>query len=142
MKYMGKNPKRRIAKAGHFTEEQLNNFADMGRYHGSAHHKRRPADYGFRPPTSPRSSKSLCDDKRVIKLKEATRLFKDGIARGMVSIMEQQNDLPKYVWAQDEQGDVYEAKLGGDGLSYHGYRLGEDDRMREWVINEWKRRNA
>lgn len=141
MKYVGKSPKRRIAKADHFTEEQLKNFAGTGRYRGSAHHKRRPADYGFEPPVNPRPSKSLCDDKRVIRLEEATQLFKDGIARGMVS-MEQQKGLPKYVWAQDEQCDAYEAKLGDDGRSYHGYRLGEDDRMREWVIDEWKRRNA
>ena len=57
--------------------------------------------------------------------------------------MEQRDDLPKYVWAQDERGDVYEAKLGGDGRSYHGYRLGENDRaMRRWVIDEWKRRTT
>lgn len=140
-KYTGNNPKRRIARAGHFTEDQLTDFAGTGRYRGSAHHKSRPADYRFDPPTSPRPSKSLCDDKRVIRLEEATRLFKDGIARGMVSIMEQQDGLPKYVWTQDEQGDVYEAKIGYDGRSYHGYRLGEDDRMREWVIDEWKRRD-
>ena len=141
-KYMGNNPKRRIAKANHFTEGQLNDFAGTGRYRGSPHHKSQPADYGFHPPASPRPSKSLCDDKRVIRLEEAIRLFKDGIARGMVS-MEQQNDLPKYIWAQDEQGNVYEAKLGGDGRSYDGYRLRRDDRaMREWVINEWTCRNT
>lgn len=119
-KYTRKNPKRRTAKAGHFTEEQLKNFAGTGRYCGSARHKRQPADYGFCPPSSPRPSKLLCDDKRVIKLEEATRFFTDGIARGMVSMVKQ-DDLPKYVWAQDEQGDVYEAKLGNDGRSYHGY---------------------
>ena len=140
-KYMGNNPKRRISEVDHFTEKQLNSFAGMGRYRGSAHHKSRPADYGFHPPTSPRPSKSLCDDKRIIRLEEATRLFKDGIARGMVS-EQRQNDLPKYVWAQDEQGDVYEAKLGDDGRSYHGYRLREDDRMCKWVIDEWKCRNT
>ena len=141
-KYMGNNPKRRIAEVDHFTEKQLNSFAGMGRYRGSAHHKRRPADYGFDPPTSPRPWKSLCDDKRIIKLKEAARLFKDGIARGMVSA-QRQNGLPKYVWTQDEQGDVYEAKIGGDdGRSYHGYRLREDDGMCKWVIDEWKRRNT
>lgn len=140
-KYMGKNPKRRIAEVDHFTEEQLNNFAGTGRYCGSPRHKSRPADYGFHPPASPRPSKSLCDNKRIIKRKEAARLFKDGITRGMVS-REQQNGLPQYVWAQDEQGDAYEAKLGGDdGRSYHGYRLGQNDPMRESVIDEWKRRH-
>ena len=50
--------------------------------------------------------------------------------------------LPKYVWAVDDCGEAYEAKLGGDGRSYHGYRLDRDDKaMRQWVIKEWKLRN-
>ena len=51
--------------------------------------------------------------------------------------------LPKYAWAMDEHGEVYEAKLGGDMRSYHGYRLAEDERaMREWVIEEWNKRQV
>ena len=49
------------------------------------------------------------------------------------------NELPKYIWAVDEDGEVYEAKLDSQG--YHGYRLGEDDRaMRRLVLKEWKSR--
>ena len=48
---------------------------------------------------------------------------------------------PKYVWAVDEKGEAYEAKWGDDGQSYHGYRLGDDDRMmRDYVIDEWEKR--
>ncbi len=50
--------------------------------------------------------------------------------------------LPKYVWAVDGAGEVYEAKCRPEReAEYHGYRLGDDDRyMREYVLNEWRRR--
>ena len=52
-----------------------------------------------------------------------------------------EGECPNYVWAVDEEGEAYEAKLGGDSLSYHGYRLGDDDKMmRHYVIDEWKKR--
>ncbi len=51
------------------------------------------------------------------------------------------DDLPKYVWAVDDAGEPYEAKLGEDGRSYHGYRLEENEHeMRELVQKEWKAR--
>ena len=141
MKYAGNNPTRRIAKPGHFTQVELDNFAENARYEGSALHKSKPADYGFHPQTNPRASKSLCDDIRVILLSEARQLLSSGFERGMVSTRIS-GDLPKYVWAVDCNGEAYEAKLGGDGRSYHGYRLNHDDKkMRQWVIEEWKRRN-
>lgn len=43
--------------------------------------------------------------------------------------------------AQDD-GEVYEAKVGSDGRSYHGYALnadGERDLCR-WVVTEWNAR--
>ena len=141
MKHRGNNPKRRIAKPGHFTTAELVGFAGRARYEGSAHHKLHPADYGFHPPTSPRPSKSVCDDIRVIRLAEARELLRAGFAKGMVSISRPQ-DMPKYVWALDADGEPFEAKLGRDGR-YHGYRLNLDERaMRDWVVDEWERRSA
>ena len=108
---------------------------------GSAHHKSRPADYRFTPPTSPRPIKSLCDGKRIVRKGEAETLFLQGLSRGMVSRYSE-NGFPKYVWAVDRYGEVYEAKLGNDGRSYHGYALsadGERDQCR-LVIKEWKAR--
>ena len=141
MKYAGNNPTRRIAKPGHFMQVELDTFAKEARYEGSAHHKSKPADYGFHPQTNPRASKSLCDDIRVVLLAEARQLLRSGFDRGMVST-HISGDLPKYVWAVDNCGEAYEAKLGEDGQSYHGYRLNHDDKnMRRWVIEEWKRRN-
>lgn len=139
--YQGNNPKRRIAQRDHYTPEDLEGFAAV-RYCGMGHHKTKPADYGFDPPVAPRPSKSVCDDKRVVNLDEAVRLFRSGVGRGMVST-HRVGGLPKYAWAMDEHGDVYEAKLGGDMRSYHGYRLAEDERaMREWVVEEWNKRKV
>ena len=48
--------------------------------------------------------------------------------------------FPKYVWAVDEDGEVYEAKTDGSGF-YHGYRLGTNDRMhRDYILKEWNHR--
>ena len=144
MKYQGNNPKRRVAKHGYYTAQELAGFA-AARYQGIGHHKTKPADYGLDPPVAPRPSKSVCDDKRIVKIAEAVQLFRAGVCRGLVStyMVGEQSPLPKYAWAVDEQGEVYEAKLGGDMRSYHGYRLREDERaMREWVIQEWKERQV
>ena len=110
------------------------------RYTGSSHHKRRPADYGFHPPVNPRPHKSLCDGSRTITLMEACRLFRSGIRKGMVS-RHLEKGLPKFVWTVDHLGEAYEAKLGDDGSSYHGYQLYRDQRMRRYILREWRERN-
>lgn len=101
-----------------------------------------PADYGLDPPASPRPTKSLCDDKRTIFLAEARELLKSAMHLGMLSAEPNRNVLPKYAWAVDEEGEVYEAKLGGDGRHYHGYRLSRDDKTRKWILKEWKKRSG
>ena len=53
------------------------------------------------------------------------------------------NGFPKYVWAVDQDNEVYEAKLGGDDRrSYHGYALnaGRERDLCRWVIREWNAR--
>ena len=142
MKYQGNNPKRRIAKHGFYTTTELERLASAARYTGSPHHKVRPGDYGFNPPVAPRPSKSVCDDKRPLQHDEARTLLRAGIRLGMVS-SPLQGEWPKYVWAVDDAGDVYEAKLGHDRIRYHGYRLREDDdAMRRWVLAEWSKRRT
>ncbi len=136
----GNNPKRRIAPQGFFDSADLARLAREVRYRGSPHHKRIPTDYGFNPPASPRPRKSLCDNKRRISLEEAKKLFVNGITLGMVSSYSK-NGLPKYVWAVDQDGEAYEAKLGDDGHSYHGYRLDvRENNLRQQVIKEWHNR--
>ncbi len=109
------------------------------RYVGSANHKLRPGDYGFVPSHNPRPSKSVCDDLRPLLRREANELFRVGIMHGMVSAL-LESGVPKYVWAVDAKGEVYEAKIGAEA-DYHGYRLGDDDKaMREYVRREWRGR--
>ena len=133
--------KRRPARLGFYTQAELGAFANVASYDGRAYHKSKPADYGLDPPVSPRPTKSLCDDKRVVNLAEAKQLLGRAFALGMVSAASTADALPKYAWAVDDDDEVYEAKLGGDGRHYHGYRLSRDDRTRKWLLDEWKKRN-
>jgi len=49
--------------------------------------------------------------------------------------------FPKFVWCVDVDGEVYEAKTDPMTLGiYHGYRLEEDDDMRDYVKAVWKQR--
>ena len=136
-KRQGNRPDRRIAEAGSINSDQLAALAKQARYVGSANHKLHPGNYGFVPSHNPRPSKSPCDDLRPSLKAEATKLFREGIKRGLVSAFA--NDtFPKYIWALDEGGQVYEAKTKSDG-DYHGYRLGDDEsEMRRYVTSRWK----
>ena len=135
----GNNPKRRIAPVDLLSKAQRVELAACTEYAGSGHHKRSPADYGL-DRTSPRPTKSLCDLARAVTLDDAKAMLHQGILCGMFS------DFffgkhPKYIWCVDVNGEVYEAKTdaGKPGL-YHGYRLEEDDDMRERVKQVWKER--
>ena len=138
-KRYSQNPKRRIADADTWSREELEALLRTASYVGSANHKRRPADYGFHPPVNPRPHKSLCDDVRLVPLKEAQRLFIGGIRRGIISAY-RIDRLPKYVWSVDENDEVYEAKWDRDG--YHGYRLDQSSErhQRDYVLHAWKQR--
>lgn len=135
------NPKRRIAAPGVLSPQQQETLLTPGTYVGSALHKMRPADYGFRPPINPRPHKSLCDDLRPMFAAEAVQLFFAGVRKGMVSTV-CIDGLPKYVWSVDGRGEAYEAKLGRDG--YHGYRLDKESEkyQRECVLRAWGERCA
>lgn len=140
-KRQGNRPDRRVAAAGSLPEADIAALVGHLRYVGSALHKLRPGDYGFVPPHNPRPSKSPCDDRREVPRDEAELLFRYGLERGMVSAFAAEG-VPKYVWAVDEAGEVYEAKTKpGRDDGYHGYRLGDDEeQMRAYIIREWKQR--
>lgn len=140
-KRQGNRPERRFLEADAVSAEALQALAKRVRYVGSSNHKLRPGDYGFIPSHNPRPSKSPCDDRRAILLAEASALMARGITLGMVSRFDA-GSVPKYIWAVDGDGEVYEAKTKPDAETlYHGYRLGEDDQaMRDIVRKEWKRR--
>jgi hypothetical protein len=50
-------------------------------------------------------------------------------------------EYPKFIWCVDAGGEVYEAKTDAvtSGV-YHGYRLEEDDDIRDYVKRVWKER--
>jgi hypothetical protein len=64
-----------------------------------------------------------------------------GIDLGMISWFGE-GGAPKYVWAVDEDGQVYEAKAKPERENeYHGYRIGDDERaVRRYVLEEWRLR--
>lgn len=133
------SPKRRIVSQASVCVENIRLCEKMAKYVGSAYHKRTPGDYRFVPPASPRPNKSLCDGSRSLNLAEAEALFREGLRRGMYS-EKGSNCLPKYVWAVDADGHVFEAKCSHGGTEYHGYELGDDDAMRRVVRKEWRSR--
>ncbi len=134
------NPKRRIVPIDEVEPAFLRRLAGQAHYTGSAHHKRSAADYDFSPSSAnPRPHKSLCDGNRTVKLNEAKALFHEGMRRGMVSSY-REDDLPKYVWAVDDEDRAYEAKIERGSKNYHGYELSIDDDMGGLVVWEWKRR--
>jgi hypothetical protein len=137
----GNNPKRRVAFDDCLSKEQAEILFKKLSYVGASFHKLHPGNYNFVPPTNPRPSKSVCDDKRSVLLEEAGDLMRVGIARGMMSQFGE-NGLPKYIWAVDDAGEVYEAKTKpSHETQFHGYRLGDDERdMRELIRKLWGKR--
>lgn len=139
----GNRPDRRYVAADASDGAARLALADRVTYTGSAHHKRRPGDYGFQPPVNPRPNKDVCDakGKPQVLMAEARSLFAAGLEKGMFSAPGA-NGLPKYVWSVDNTGDVFEAKARPEReTEYHGYRLGADEEtMRRYVVAEWKLR--
>lgn len=137
-KRSGNRPDRRLAPHGSISPPELERLVSQARYGGSALHKLAPGDYGFSPPRNPRPSKSVCDDLRPLLLAEARQLLRSGILKGMVSPFPP-GGQPKYVWAVDDAGEVYEAKCNTEQADpYHGYRLGQDEnKMRDYILKEW-----
>lgn len=140
-KRQSNRPDRRVAPADSYAADELAELAAKVRYVGNGNHKLRPGDYGFVPPYNPRPSKSPCDEVRRILREEASELFRRGIAQGMVSKFTS-DGVPKYVWAVDENEEVYEAKTKPEReVDYHGYRIGDDEKdMRRYILEEWRKR--
>jgi hypothetical protein len=139
MKRAGNNPKRRIAPEDSLTVAQRTALTKNVSYLASGHHKRNPADYGLER-TNPRPTKSLCDKTRTIPFKQAKAMIEKGISYGMISDYAF-GKFPKFIWCVDEDGEVYEAKTSEMAAgAYHGYRLEEEDDMRDHVKQVWKER--
>jgi hypothetical protein len=120
-------------------KERLIKLAEQARYGGNPEHKSKPADYCLKPPTNPRSGKTLCDKVREFTRAEALALVRDGFKRGMVSV-QSRGGWPQNVWSVIED-EAYEAQLENreQGV-YHGYPMPFDDDFRHLILREWGRR--
>jgi hypothetical protein len=137
----GNNPKRRIAARDRLAPEEREGLAARLVYGGSGYHKRFPTVYGFGPHSGRRPWKSICDGKRVVAKEEAEQLMRAGVLKGMLSEPMGHGGFPQYVWSVDNDGEAYEAKTDAQRPGpYHGYRLEEDDPMREVVLKTWEER--
>lgn len=123
------------------TEEDRQRFAALAEqavYGGSPAHKKNPGDFGLTPPSAPRAAKSLCDAAGIFGRREATRLLKEGLRRGLVS-EQQDRGWPKAVWAVSEEGIALEARLdNAERGSYHGYPLPSSDPLAGEIVRRWK----
>ncbi|MDD3484084.1 hypothetical protein [Azovibrio restrictus] len=135
----GDNPTRRVMAPNALTTDELLELSNRVHYAGSGHHKRNPLDYGLER-TNPRPTKSLCDAKRTIRLREAQALLITGIEKCMISAPTE-DGLPKYVWSVSDTGEAFEAKTHPNTPgAYHGYPLEDEDDMRARVIEAWSQR--
>ena len=135
----GNNPKRRIARAGLLNDRQRTELARSVKYVASGHHKRNPC--GLRSPKDEPETDQVavrCQARRT--LTEAKALIRKGILAGMMSDFFF-GRYPKFIWCVAEEEEVYEART--DHVTpgvYHGYRLEEDDDMRDYIKKVWKQR--
>lgn len=131
----GYNPKRRLRQT--VEPEELRSLAASVRYGGNPEHKRNPGDFGLTPPSDPRPDKSLCDTVGVFSRREATRLLKEGIGRGLISDRKR-NVYPQYIWAVTEDGQPLEAQLeNAETGAYHGYPMPNTDPFGSEVLKKW-----
>jgi hypothetical protein len=140
----GRYPKLRVRKAK--ASEIAGVRAGNPRYVGNPMHKRFAEDYGLVPPSCARPSKTLCDldprgqsTKRSFPKSQAENLFNMGIDKGLFS-EGMENGFPRRIWAVDEEGIVYEARLD-DAVrgTYHGYPLSSYQRELIACITElWR----
>jgi hypothetical protein len=135
----GYNPKRRIARADHWSRGERDARAKAASYGGNPEHKLHPNDYGLHPPASPRPGKSLCDAEKAFPKADAEHLLAEGLRRGLVSDR-MRGDWPQNVWSVND-GVPFEAQLENPSSGvYHGYPMPAEDIFREIVIREWNAR--
>ncbi|MCU0571494.1 MAG: hypothetical protein MUC41_00715 [Syntrophobacteraceae bacterium] len=119
--------------------DYMQGLVGIVKYGGNPEHKKNPGDFGLMPPSQPRADKSLCDVVGIFSKKEATRLLKEGVKKGLVS-EQMRNGFPQNIWAVTENGCPLEAQLENAEVGiYHGYPMYETDPLCEEVLMRWKR---
>ena len=71
---------------------------------------------------------------------QALGLLQQGLRLRMFS-SELRSNWPRRVWAVDDDGQAYEARLTHSSTGeYHGFPLGREDKFAEYINNEWGQR--
>jgi hypothetical protein len=136
-KRKGHNPKRRIKQD--LDPGYLKALAKSVSYAGNPEHKINPGDFGLTPPSLPQADKTKCDIVEVFLRKEAIRLLKDGVRKGLIS-EQVRNGYPQNIWAVTEDGWPMEAQLENPQKgTYHGYPMTQADPFHEEVLAKWKK---
>lgn len=131
----GYNQKRRICKV--LEGVDLKGLVASVNYGGNPEHKRNPGDFGLTPPAQPRPDKSLCDTASIFSKREAIKLLRSGVERGLIST-QTQNGYPQNIWAVTEEGIPLEAQLeNSEQGTYHGYPVPEADPFSEKILAFW-----
>jgi hypothetical protein len=132
------NPKRRICENQKVTSTDLQKLASRVNYGGNPEHKRNPGDFELTPPAMARPDKTLCDEVGIFSKKEATRLIRKGIRKGLISVLQKQG-FPQNIWAVSKDGLPLEAQLENEvqGI-YHGYPMPENDPLCPLVLERWR----
>ena len=127
------NPKRRLCQPEDLPD--LDNLAERVRYDGHPGHKRNAGDFGVG--ANPSGDRTLCDAVGIFSQREALRLLKAGIRRGLVSA-QMRGEFPQNIWAVSSDGRPLEAQQGSPGQGiYHGYPLLSHDELWDRILDRW-----
>ncbi len=108
------------------------------RYGGNPEHKKNPGDFKLDPPCSPRRDKNLCDIVGIFCVKEALKLLKRGIKKGLVSAQKRGN-FPQNIWTVTSKNEVLEAQLENQDTGvYHGYPVPQNDPFLKEILKHWQ----
>lgn len=136
------NNKRKILEQSDEIILKCEQLSSSVKYGGNPEHKRNPGDFGLTPPSSPRPGKSLCDTIDIYTRKEALKLLKNGLKKGLVS-KQFTGEWPQNIWSMTKDGIPLEAQLENSGNgTYHGYPMPESDPLSREVIQQWKDRHV
>ena len=131
------NSKRRLAPLQDWPEPRLKELCKILHYGANPEHKMHPGDFGLTPPSCARRAKSLCDSIGIFTRRDALRLLRIGVSRGLVS-KQIDNGWPKNIWAV-YKGRVLEAQLEQpENGTYHGYPLQDGDPFADSILNRWR----
>ena len=100
-------------------------------------HKKNPSDFNLTPPSQPQPDKTLCDAVGIVSMREALRLLRKGVTKGLISV-QTRGDFPQNIWTVTKDGHPLEAQLENQAQgTYHGYPIPSSDDFREQVLKRW-----